>query len=460
MSTIPRDGALDSTIFMLRDGYEFIWERCRRFDIDMFETRILGKRTACLHGPDAARLFYDETKMQRERAIPRRVVTSLFGKNAVHTLDGEAHRTRKAAFLSLMTPAALEKLTGITTARWRAAVRRWESAEGGGTVVLFDEAARVLTEAVCTWAGVPLPEAEAPRRARQLTRMVDAFGGAGPRLWKGKLARARTELWIAGVIDDVRRGRLQAERGTPVHVMAHHRDADGAPLDLRTAAVEVLNVIRPTVAIAWYVTFAALALHEHPEWRERIAGEPVGDAAGPSADLFMQEVRRFYPFTPYLGARVRETFEWRGYRFAKGMLVLLDVYGMNHNPKLWNAPEAFRPERFRTWAGGAFDFVPQGGGSREGHRCPGESITMHNVNLALHFLTRCMTYEVDPRQDLGFDLARMPTRPRSGLVLRAVRSTPALDGPAPRMPSRTATRDARAAELHGATRAADPVASP
>lgn len=50
-------------------------------------------------------------------------------------------------------------------------------------------------------------------------------------------------------------------------MIAAHREPDGAPLDPRTAAVEVLNVVRPTVAVSWFVTFAAHALHRWPEHR-------------------------------------------------------------------------------------------------------------------------------------------------------------------------------------------------
>jgi fatty-acid peroxygenase len=439
MSPMPRDPALDSTFALLREGYDFIWNRCRHFDSDLFETRIMGQRTVCIHGPEAARVFYDESKFQRTGALPRRVVTSLFGKHAIHTLDGDAHRARKAAFLGLMTPNSLSKLMDITADAWRGAIRGWE---GGGSVVLFDEAQRVLTEAVCHWAGVPLRPREVRPLARDLGRMVDSFGGVGPRLWIGKLARMRRERWAATLIQQVRGGSLRAEPGSALDVMAHHREADGSLLSAKTAAVELLNVLRPTAAVAWYITFAALALHRYPQWRERIAHEPIGEGAGESADLFMQEVRRFYPFTPYLGARVRQPFQWRDCQFAQGTLVLLDVHGNDHDPRVWQDPEEFKPERFRNWSGSAFDFIPQGGGDHaRGHRCPGEWITMHNITLAVHLLTRCITYEVAPEQDLSFDRSRLPTRPRSGFVVRDVRLIPgALESPAPRLPSPMAAR--------------------
>jgi fatty-acid peroxygenase len=439
MSNIPRDPAFDSTLAILRDGYNFIWDRCQRLQSDVFRTRVLGLSTVCFHGPEATAVFYDESKFQRAHALPRRVVTSLFGKHGIQTLDDAEHRHRKQAFMSLMTPDSMQDLMDEIAQEWRRAIRRWEQAE---SIVLFDEVQQLLTRAVCAWAGVPLDPEEVAERARDLGLMVDAFGGVGPRLWKGKLARTRSERWIGQRIMEVRRGRRSAPARSALQIMAEHRNLRGKRLGTRTAAVELLNVIRPSVAVCWYITFAALALHEHPVARERIAHESVDSNAGAYADLFTQEVRRFYPFTPFLGALVRQPFDFRGHHFSRGTPVLLDVYGTLHDPKLWDAPEQFRPERFESWSGSAFDFIPQGGGSRTGgHRCPGEWITMHSVALALHFLTRCATYEVSPGQDLSFDLSRMPTRPRSGLVLRRVRATEAIDHPAPRLPSRSAERD-------------------
>lgn len=443
MSSIPRDPALDSTLSVMREGYEFIWNRCRRFDSDLFTARVMGRPAVCIHGRDAAELFYDARKLERGGALPRRMVTSLFGTRAVHTLDDDAHRRRKAAFLSLMGPSRLDELIRETARQWQIAIRGWPAR---GRVVVFDEAERVLAAAACSWAGVPLATADVAARARDLGAMVDAFGGVGPRLWRGKLARRRTERWITGLVEQVRRGAVRGDPLSALEVMAQLRDGDDRLVDARTAAVEVINVIRPTVAIAWYVAFAALALHSHPIAAEHLARAPVVGRTSDYADWFTQEVRRFYPFVPYLSAQVRSQFTWRGHVFEPGTLVLLDVYGTLRDPRIWDAPDEFWPERFAHWRGGAFELIPQGGGDRAtGHRCPGEWITMHEIALALHFLTRCVTYEVVSNQDLSFDLGRVPARPRSGFAICDVRARPALDAEPPLRPSHIAAREAAAA---------------
>jgi fatty-acid peroxygenase len=450
VTQIPRDPAFDSTLSILTDGYNYIWKRCQNLRSNIFVTRVMGRYTVCIHGHDATQIFYDESKLQRSGALPRRVITSLFGRGAIHTLDDAAHKQRKAAFMSLMAPAQLESLMKLTAEQWRAAIRRWERQS---SVVLFDEVERILAAAVCDWVGLAVPARELPERARDLAAMVDAFGGVGPRLWKGKLARRRAERWIGRIIRNVRRGQLQPREDSALWLWSQQRGVDGELLSAQVAAVELLNVIRPTVAIAWYISFAALALHRHPESRQQLVAEPAGESAGHYADMFMQEVRRFYPFTPYLGAKVRNQFDWQGYTFKPGTRVLLDVYGTNHDPGLWRNPEYFDPSRFEHWNGDVYSLIPQGGGIRAtGHRCPGEWITMHNIALALHFLTRCVSYEVVQAQDLTLDLSRMPTRPKSGFVISKVRAQPNLDKDAPLAPSRTATAESAAAFNKGARR--------
>lgn len=441
---VPYSGGADATLALWKDGYEFIWKRCRRLQTDIFRTRLLGRPAVCIHGREAIEVFYDAARMQRAGALPRRVVTSLFGKRAVHTLDGEAHARRKRAFLALMGSESLERLNRELSHAWRLAVRRWEKAE---SVELFSETQRLLTRSSCAWAGVDLPEREVERRARDLGAMVDAFGGVGPRLWSGKLARARSERWLQREIERERR-QPRALEGSALRIMANALDEQGGLLPPRTAAVELLNVLRPTVAVASYVAFAAVALQQNPALRERIAREePAPPGAGEQADQFMQEVRRFYPFAPYLGARVRIPFQWKGHHFEPGTLVLLDLYGTNHDPALWDSPEEFRPERFSQLGSEASRrLIPQGGGDRStGHRCPGEWITMHTLTLAVHFLTRCMSYEM-PAQDLDFSLQRMPTRPRSGVRLRNIRAGAALDRAAPAAPSTIAASEVTAFE--------------
>jgi fatty-acid peroxygenase len=281
----------------------------------------------------------------------------------------------------------------------------------GREVVLFDEASRMLTRAVCRWAGIPLDDADVPGLARDLVAMVDGFATPGPRHWRARLARGRREAWLADLVTDVRDGRCEAKPGSALDVVAHHREANGEELSPRLAAVELLNVIRPTVAVCWFVAYAGHALHRWPEHRRRLA---MADAE--YVEAFVHELRRFYPFAPFLGGRAVRELTWRGERIPKHTLVLLDLWGHNHDPALWGDPYTFRPERFLDREIGPFELVPQGAGDPgTNHRCPGEPLTVAILRALVVRLAR-FDYEV-PEQDLTISLRRVPARVPSGFVL-------------------------------------------
>ena len=413
MPLIPRDKSFDGTLGLLSDGYEFVSKRCERLQSDIFETRLLFQKTICLRGEEAARLFYDESLFEREGVAPSRLKKTLVGEGGVQGLDDQAHRHRKRMFMSLMSPENINRLTDLTAEQWHDYAEKWKRAD---EIVLFDEAQKILCRAVCAWAEVPLAESEVGQRTNDLAWMIEASGAVGWRHWRGRRARKRAEKWVGDIIERVRDGNLRASATSALGIVAGHRDLEENPLDTKTAAVELLNVLRPTVAIGRFIAFGALALVEHPECREKFqAGE------SDYAELFAQETRRFYPFFPFVAARTRQEFEWNGYRFPKGRRAILDLYGTNHDARLWGEPEKFDPERFRRWDNNPFDFIPQGGGDYfAGHRCAGEFITVELMKTSLDFLTGSVSYEVPP-QDLSVSLRKIPAIPKSRFVIERVK---------------------------------------
>ncbi|WP_117209250.1 cytochrome P450 [Allorhizocola rhizosphaerae] len=393
-------------------AYDTISDLLDREGSDVARVRLLGMPVICMRGLPAVHVFYDESRFQRRGVLPGFAKKTLFGVGGVQGLDDGEHRARKAMFLSVGTPGYAEQLAMIAGGLWRQAARRWA---GMPRVALFDESALVLTRAVTAWAHAPLPAAGAAALAENLTTMVDGFATLGARHWRGRMARARAEMWAGKVIGDVRAGGLTVSPASVVHTVAHHRDASGVLMPERVAGVELLNIIRPTVAVAWFVTFIAHALHHHPEWRQ-----PLRDGDRAVSRAFAQEARRFYPFAPFVGARVRHDFVWEGQHFDEGRLVLLDIYGTNHSPTLWREPETFDPQRFLGTDAAPQHVIAQGGGEAgAGHRCPGEDITLRLMAQAAEALSN-LDYRLPP-QDLGIPLDRIPTRPRSGVILERVR---------------------------------------
>ncbi|ANB10543.1 cytochrome [Streptomyces ambofaciens] len=411
---MPTAPLIDRSLPALAQGYTWLPGLLRERPDGVTRTRVLGKPALVVRGPEAVRFFYDEENVRRSGALPGPVLSTLFGHDAVHTLDGEAHRARKDFFLPLLHSDRIAGLVEHVTAAWDDAVREWGGAE---RTVLFDAASLVLTRGVCRWAGVPLDDdaGETKELARDLVAMVDGFATAGPRHWRARGARNRQEQRFARLIEDVRSGKAAAPDGSVLAAVCEHREADGELLHPHTAAVELLNVVRPTVAVCWFVAYTAHALHLQPNQRERLRGGSTAYAAA-----FVHEVRRFYPFVPFLGGLAVRDLSWQGISVPTGGMVLLDVFGQNHDEKLWGDPFVFRPERFLEHAVERDELVPQGGGEpRTGHRCPGEGLTIGLLE-ALALRLAGLEYTV-PDQDLRISLRRIPARVRSGFAVRDVR---------------------------------------
>ncbi|MGP3690331.1 cytochrome P450 [Streptomyces sp. IBSNAI002] len=397
----------------MAQGYAWLPDRMRAAEDGMVRTHLLGRPTIALRGPEAVGFFYQEDHVVRAAALPDPVLATLFGHGAVHTLDGRAHRVRKAMFLSLLKdPNGVAALGEAVRERFLASV----SGRPRERQVLFDTAAESLAAAVCDWAGVPLAGTAVADLSRDCTAMVDGFASPGTRHVRAHRARVRQEQALADLVTDVRATQPDAVTGgSALGAIARHRDADGDLLAPGTAAVELLNVIRPTIAIAWLATFAAHALHRWPHHRELLRA----GADGGYAVAFAHEVRRFYPFAPFVAGLAARDLTWRGEEITKDTLILLDLYGQNHDPALWTHPYRFDPHRFTGGHSRIGLLVAQGGGDpAHGHRCPGEDITVTVLAVIATELAR-LDFDV-PEQDLSIPLSRIPTLPRSGfeLVLR------------------------------------------
>ncbi|MEO1651055.1 MAG: cytochrome P450, partial [Pseudomonadota bacterium] len=149
------------------------------------------------------------------------------------------------------------------------------------------------------------------------------------------------------------------------------------------------------LTLAWSLYLTSV----HPEAADRIRreGEEVYGDRMPNADDYsaliytrsvIQETMRIYP--PIWGLiRVADVDdEIGGKQIRKGDRVALFAYGAHHDPRFWDAPEKFDPER---WMGAKaksrvkYSYLPFGGGKRS---CIGGAMSQVENTLALSRLLR------------------------------------------------------------------------
>lgn len=410
---MPREEGIDHTLSLMREGYMYISNRCFSFHSNIFETRLFGKKTICMRGKEFAELFYDNEKFKRKGAIPKRVVQSFFGKNSVQTLDEKTHLHRKDMLMSVMTSNKIQQLVDISKQEWKQAIYQWEEKD---KVTFYEEVQRLLCKVACKWVGVPLREDEVNKKTKDLASLFESAASIGPAYWASKNSRNSLNKWIGELIDEIRSEKGNVHDDTILYKIAWHLDEEGNLFKTKTAAVEVINLLRPIVAISIFINFLMLAIHHNPEEKEQLNS---GDKQ--YVEMFVQEVRRFYPFFPFIAALVKNDFIWNDYQFKKGTLTILDIYGTNHDPELWEDPDLFKPDRFSNWEGSSFRFIPQGGGDYWlGHRCAGEWATIEIMKVSLDYLANQMEYEI-PEQDLSFSMVRIPSIPNSKIIIQNIK---------------------------------------
>lgn len=112
----------------------------------------------------------------------------------------------------------------------------------------------------------------------------------------------------------------------------------------------------------------------------------------------LQESMRYYPPIPMLPRTATADDVAEGYRVPKDSIFLMFYYGAHHNPKHWNAPEAFDPERFSTANRDTrhrFAYVPFSAGPRQ---CIGSDFAMMEGTLVLAMMIQRYHIELAPDQ--------------------------------------------------------------
>ncbi|KAI3684655.1 hypothetical protein L6452_33880 [Arctium lappa] len=135
----------------------------------------------------------------------------------------------------------------------------------------------------------------------------------------------------------------------------------------------------------------------------------------PYLSCIVKETLRMYPVAPLLVPHESsKECTIRGYTVPKGTMLMVNVWAIHHDPKIWVEPMKFKPERFEKVIGerDAFKLMPFGYGKRS---CPGKHMAVRVISLALGSLIHCFDWErvseknVDLTEETG--LALLKSRP-------------------------------------------------
>uniref|UniRef100_A0AAU8HQ35 Flavonoid 3'-hydroxylase n=1 Tax=Silybum marianum TaxID=92921 RepID=A0AAU8HQ35_SILMA len=149
-------------------------------------------------------------------------------------------------------------------------------------------------------------------------------------------------------------------------------------------------------------------------------------------EAIVKETFRLHPSTPLSLPRIAsESCEVNGYYIPKGSTLLVNVWAIARDPKMWTDPLEFRPTRFlprgekpnANVKGNDFEIIPFGAGRRI---CAGLSLGLRMVQL----LTATLVHAFDWKLANGLDPKNLNMEEAHGLTLK--RAAPLMVHPTPR----------------------------
>jgi cytochrome P450 family 135 len=382
----------------------WVMDRCARRLGETFTLTFApsGLKLVMFSDPEAVKTVFTAPPEVAPSAAGTSPVAPIVGPSSVLVLTGPEHmRQRKL----LLPPFHGERMREYEDVIVEATKRDMASWPLGRPMRLQERTRRITLEVILRAVfGVegermePLNAAigDLLEPAHMLAMLRFALRRPGPERPTGAIGQALERLDEL-IHQEIGRRRVQedlAERTDILSLLMEARDEDGQAMtdgELRDELVTLLLAGHETTATS--VAWAIERLVRHPEQLRRLVAEIDASEDG-GGDEYMtavvNETLRVRPVVPIVARTLRQELQVGAYRLPVGARVVPSIYLTNRNPRVYEDPEEFRPERFLQNGPETFAWIPFGGGIR---RCIGASFALLEMKLIL----RTVLSELEPR---------------------------------------------------------------
>ena len=436
----PERGFFDGLHSPLRHDPLGFMSRVAREYGDMVCLRFLHFRTYLLFHPDQIEdvLVNNARKFIKGRIL--RANRHLFG-NGLLTSEGEFWLRQRR----MMQPAFHRaRISRYASTMSECATRLVNSWSAGQRIDLHDAMMRLTLQIVGKTLFHADVERDAPQVGETLQVLLEHTFDFRRLLltpyWvptRRNLQARRAVRNLTQIIDRIIQERREAKEdaGDLLSLLIHAQDEDGSRMttqQLRDEALTLFLAGHETTAST--LSWAWLLLAQNPQAEEKLHAELDAVLAGraPTLDDLVQlsytnhvisESLRLFP-PAWAQARLAiEDHELGGYPLRKGMGVAAVTWVVHRDPRWYDDPERFLPER---WEGDLLKRIPRcayfpfGYGPRQ---CIGNSFALMEAALVLATVAQRYRFAVLPEHAV-VPLASITLRPRHGLHVQVEERTP------------------------------------
>lgn len=123
----------------------------------------------------------------------------------------------------------------------------------------------------------------------------------------------------------------------------------------------------------------------------------------PYLQAVVKETLRLHPHVPIIPRLCCQDFTIQGFHIPKNSMLIFNAYTIMRDPKIWENPTEFHPERFLVSSsdseirkGYNFNFFPFGGGRRA---CPGMNLAYSVMHITIASVIQCFDLKVGGERD-------------------------------------------------------------
>ncbi len=374
-----------------------------------------GRKIVVVSGAERVKQVFTAPPEVAPSAAGISPVAPVMGPNSVLTLTGPEHIRQRRLLLPPFHGERMKEYEEVIVEATRRDVATWPE----GTPMSLQERTRAITLEVILRAvfGVeaermdPLREAIGglfvPLKLPML--LLVALRAPSMERPKGAFGRALDHLDEVTYAEIARR-RAQEDLGERTDILSllmQARDEEGVAMtdaELRDELVTLLLAGHETTATS--VAWAIERLVRHPDKLKKLIAEIDAGESEEYQQAVVNETMRVRPVVPMVVRILKQPMRVGEHELPKGTRVAPSIWLTNRDPKVYEDPEEFRPERFVGSQPETFSWIPFGGGIR---RCIGASF----ATLEMKLIMRTILEEVQPRLP-----PERPRRRRAGERIR------------------------------------------
>lgn len=347
------------------------------------------RRSVIVSGPEAVKTVFTAPPEVAPTGAGTTVVASVVGPNSVLTLNGPEHMRVRRLLLPPFHGERMQEYAQMITEATRRNTSSWPLGkpmrlQGHSQEITLEVMLRAVF-GVETERMAPLRQAieDLGELAGLLLALILALRPPSPERPKGKFGQ-RVDHMDEVVQAEIVHRRTQADlegRGDILSLLMQARDEEGRELtdaELRDELVTLLFAGHETTATS--VTWAIERLVRHPDKLRRLVAEIDAGESEEYLEAVIHETLRVRPVVPTVVRILEEPLRVGEHELPTGTHVLPSIYLTNRDPRLYEAPAEFRPERFLGTRPETFSWIPFGGGIR---RCVGASFAILEMKLIL-----------------------------------------------------------------------------